>query len=85
MSIRESRESESKKTMSENTLSERRRAFLRTTLTAGTGLAAAVVATKGLAASVATETGLSQEGTVPAKKGYHVTQHIRDYYKTASS
>jgi hypothetical protein len=27
----------------------------------------------------------SQEGTVPEKKGYHVTQHIRDYYKTASS
>ncbi|MEE4375967.1 MAG: hypothetical protein V2J55_00425 [Candidatus Competibacteraceae bacterium] len=56
-----------------------RRHFLRTTVIAGAGVATGAVATGTAVAT--TETPPSAQ---PAeKKGYHVTQHIADYYRTA--
>jgi nitrous oxide reductase len=57
-----------------------RRHFLRTTLVAGAGVATAAV-TRG-AAVAATETTASAPPA--AKKGYHLTRHITDYYRTAA-
>ncbi|NJN47352.1 MAG: transcriptional initiation protein Tat [Candidatus Competibacteraceae bacterium] len=55
-----------------------RRHFLRTTVIAGAGVATGAVAT---GAAVATET--TPTARAAAKQGYHLTQHIADYYRTA--
>lgn len=59
-----------------------RRAFLRRSLISGAG-AAAVVAAAGTA-SVASET-LRESATTgqSSRKGYRLTPHILDYYRTA--
>ena len=56
-----------------------RRAFLRKTAAAGAG-AAAAVALPGVA--VAAETDAPQQSS--GNKGYRLTRHIVDYYKTAA-
>lgn len=58
-----------------------RRNFLRGALTAGIGAAAAVVASGGVAAVVEEA---EKPAEPPAKKGYRLTPHILDYYKSAS-
>ena len=57
-----------------------RRKFLRTTLAAGAGAAVAGVAADALAA----ETIPDAQAKAEAQQGYHETQHIRDYYRTAA-
>lgn len=69
---------------SDNPTTETRRAFLRTTLTASAGLAAATVATRGVAAITEDQPTERQTTAEKGSRGYHVTQHIIDYYKTAS-
>ncbi|MCP5425784.1 MAG: formate dehydrogenase [Gammaproteobacteria bacterium] len=61
--------------------SESRRTFLRASLVNSVGIAAAVVAA-GAAASAPAEA----EPSAPenAGKGYRVTQHVADYYRTAA-
>ena len=59
-----------------------RRGFLCGALTAGAGAAAVAVVPKGVAA-VAEDKALQPE-QAKTHKGYRLTQHIADYYKTAS-
>ena len=58
-----------------------RRRFLRGTVLTGAG-AAMATAVPGMAAASATETMSEPDGK---QKGYRLTQHIVDYYKTAAS
>ena len=59
-----------------------RRGFLRTALTTGTAVAVVAVAPT---AMTGTRDGGGTGNTVrQGKKGYHVTPHIIDYYKSAS-
>lgn len=61
--------------------SEGRRAFLRGTVATGAG--AAVVATvPGVAVAATSEAAAEPDAK---QKGYRLTQHILDYYKTAAS
>jgi hypothetical protein len=69
---------------SDNPTTENRRGFLRATLTASAGLAAATVATRGVAAMTEEQPTERQTTADEGSRGYHVTQHIIDYYKTAS-
>ena len=59
-----------------------RRNFLRGALTAGAGVAAAVVIAPNGISAVTERAEESQEAA--GKQGYRLTQHIVDYYKTAS-
>jgi len=61
--------------------SESRRAFLRGTVATGAG--AAIAATVPGVAVAATPDTASEPDT--KQKGYRLTQHILDYYKTAAS
>lgn len=63
----------------EQTHDAARRNFLRTS--AGTGLGAAVAASMPRAVAAA-ETPVTES---EAKKGYRLTRHVLDYYKTLSS
>jgi hypothetical protein len=61
--------------------SESRRAFLRGTVATGAG--AAVAATvPGVAVAATSDTSPEPD---TKQKGYRLTQHILDYYKTAAS
>jgi len=64
-----------------STILASRRGFLRRTLTAGAGLAAAAVIPQG-AAAAAEGDGMTQAS--PKARGYHLTPHILDYYKSAA-
>ncbi len=62
---------------------EERRGFLRGLLVTGSGVAA-LAATQGAAvAAVEEEPQVAPEGS-GGSKGYHVTQQVLDYYKTAA-
>ena len=65
-----------------NTVQESRRDFLRT-LTIGASVATVALATRSAAAAQAEDTAPASNND--AKQGYHVTQHIVDYYKSAAS
>lgn len=58
-----------------------RRIFLRGTVLTGAG-AAVATAVPGVAVASATDTGSEPDSK---QKGYRLTQHITDYYKTAAS
>lgn len=58
-----------------------RRQFLRGTLAGSTGAALAVTAPGITAATAVDETSETDK----SKKGYRLSQHIVDYYKTAAS
>lgn len=62
---------------------ESRRRFLRDTLTLGAG-AATVVLTANTASAAVVDEATVEAPPVKSKKGYHVTSHINDYYKTAA-
>lgn len=55
-----------------------RREFIRKSTLAGAGVAAASMASTRAIASVGDD--IEQK---PEQKGYHITQHILDYYKSA--
>jgi hypothetical protein len=57
-----------------------RRKFLRGSLVTGVGVAAAAVL-PGTVLAVESDVATKEEG----QKGYHLTQHILDYYKTMAS
>ena len=59
-----------------------RRTFLRGTVLTSAG-AAVATALPGVAVSGTAEETVSEPGS--KHKGYHLTQHIVDYYKTAAS
>jgi hypothetical protein len=61
--------------------SEGRRRFLRKATLAGSG-AAAVAVVPGLVAAAPEVEAVAPEAT---KLGYQETQHVRDYYRSASS
>lgn len=61
--------------------SESRRKFLRDAGVSG-GLAAAAAAAPGVVAAAADEGNDGKDNTA---KGYRLTQHILDYYKSASA
>ena len=61
--------------------SQSRRTFLRDTVLTSAG-AAVATAVPGIAAASVAETGPEADGK---QKGYRLTQHIVDYYKTAAS
>lgn len=61
--------------------SESRRRFLRTSLVTGVGVAAAAV-TAGEA--VANTADPATPDTKADDKGYRLTQHVADYYRTAA-
>jgi hypothetical protein len=58
-----------------------RRGFVRDLLAAGTGVAAVAATGSGAAVAAAPATG---EGEGDSARGYRETQHVRDYYRTAS-
>ena len=60
----------------------KRRAFLRQSMAMAAG-GAAVAAASGQALAVAPETA-QQAPENSLRKGYQVTQHVLDYYKTAA-
>ncbi len=62
-------------------ISESRRDFLRGTLTASAGLAAVAMTPKGVAAVAE---GAEAPEKAAGSKGYRATQHVLDYYKSAS-
>ncbi|MGD2173141.1 MAG: twin-arginine translocation signal domain-containing protein [Gammaproteobacteria bacterium] len=55
-----------------------RREFIKKSTLAGAGVAAASMAGTNAIASVSDDTEQK-----PGQKGYHLTQHILDYYKSA--
>jgi anaerobic selenocysteine-containing dehydrogenase len=57
-----------------------RREFLKGALITGGAMAVGLAAGEVVAAPKATPAGAA---TPPESKGYHVTEHIQDYYKTA--
>jgi TctA family transporter len=61
--------------------SQSRRTFLRGTVLTSAG-AAVATAVPGIAAASVAEAGSEADGK---KKGYRLTRHIADYYKTAAS
>ena len=66
----------------QNAVQESRRDFLRT-LTIGASVATVALVTKSATAARSEDTApLADTGDV--KQGYHVTQHIVDYYKSAA-
>jgi len=58
-----------------------RREFLRNTMVIGGAAAVAVVTGEAVAAPVAKPA--APEPTKTESKGYHVTEHIKEYYRTA--
>jgi hypothetical protein len=66
-----------------HTTSNSRREFLRGTVT--TGAAAAVVTALPRAAVAEPTEGVPLKDPKGGSKGYHVTQHVIDYYRTARS
>jgi hypothetical protein len=64
------------------TTQESRRRFLRESLTLGTGAVTLALTANTVAAAVTEQT--PETIAKPAQKGYHLTQHIADYYKTAA-
>lgn len=62
--------------------SSTRREFLRSV--AGVGGVATATALVGTTARAETVAGPGADGSAPASKGYHVTPHIEQYYRTAS-
>ena len=71
-----------KQTPSQKPALESRRRFLRDTLTLGAGAATVALTANTASAAVMEET--VEEVATSDKKGYHVTPHINDYYKTAA-
>ena len=59
-----------------------RRAFLRGSAATGVGLATAVIAPSAIAAA---DEGINREKEAKEQKGYHLSSHIVDYYKTIAS
>ena len=57
-----------------------RREFLKSALITGGAMAVGLAAGEVVAAPKATP---AKADTLPESKGYHVTEHIQDYYKTA--
>jgi len=57
-----------------------RRQFLKSALMTGGVVAVGLVAGEAVAAPKAAPAGAE---TLPASKGYRVTEHIQEYYKTA--
>lgn len=70
--------------MKKQEVKQTRRAFLRGALITGGAAAAAIAAGDSLAAPQAPAVKDAQPQSAESK-GYHVTDHIRDYYKTARS
>lgn len=66
-----------------HTLSKSRRDFLRGTVT--TGAAAAVVTALPQAAVGAPSEEVQEQDSKRGSKGYQVTQHVIDYYRSARS
>ena len=68
----------------ESTNNASRRAFLRGSVGLGAGTAAVVLtAGTAAAAAVSNDTAITAE-KAPGQKGYELTQHVADYYKTAA-
>lgn len=67
-------------TSEQETRDEGRRAFLKSGAAAG----AAAVATTLLPGGVLAATDKEPAGSPPQKKGYQLSQHVIDYYKSAS-
>ncbi len=61
-------------------LDERRRTFVKSSVLLGTGTAAAGALPSAAVASIDTKSAPE-----PKQKGYQVTQHVIDYYKSASN
>lgn len=61
--------------------SESRRRFLRASLATGAGAAAVAVTTGEVAASTADSASADSQAK---DKGYRLTQHVADYYRTAA-
>lgn len=57
---------------------QERRAFIKKTTLAGAAVAATTVASTGAIAQVSSETTEK-----PVQKGYQLTSHVLDYYKSA--
>ena len=68
---------------SQNDIATGRREFLRRSLTAGAG-AAAAWATVGTASAAFEPAPLEAAPETRTRKGYRETRHIRDYYRTAA-
>jgi hypothetical protein len=62
---------------------EERRGFLRGLLATGSGVAV-LAATQGAAIAAVKEEAESAPQDTAGSKGYHVTQQVLDYYKTAA-
>lgn len=67
----------------EQSISEGRRGFLRGV--AGTGAAAAVVAAVPVTAAAGPAEEAAPADPKTGSKGYHVTRHVADYYRTIRS
>ena len=57
---------------------QERREFIKKTTLVGAGVAASTIASTGAVAQVSSDTA-----DPPRKKGYQLTQHVLDYYKSA--
>ncbi len=64
----------------EKELDKSKRGFIKKSTLAGAG----VVATMMVSGEAVAEIGVDDE-TTPENKGYHLTQHVLDYYKSAAS
>jgi hypothetical protein len=62
---------------------EERRGFLRGLLVTGSGVAVLAATSGGAAAAVADEPAAAGD-EADGSKGYHVTQQVLDYYRTAA-
>lgn len=70
--------------MKKHKVEQTRRAFLKSALVTG-GAAAVVVAARDALTAPESPSKATTAQPESRSKGYHVTQHIQDYYKTARS
>lgn len=66
-------------------INKSRRKFLRGSLAGGAGAVLIAAAPGVVVATVTNESSDSDIGNGKNNQGYHLTEHIVDYYKTASS